>query len=123
MIILMKLLIALRHPLGKSQLNTISKTLELFPRARLSILHIGAKGDVNTKEIVKEKFGKKCEVFVAESNITRSINRVAEKIGADIVVIGKHRRNVIDSILDGIVETDTATRILRRIRKPVLVIG
>ena len=118
----MKALVALRYPLRKNQMKAIDKTLELLPKAKLTILHIDNGDAEKTKQAVLKHTGKKVDVVVESGDITRAINRVAKKVHADIVVLGKHRKNIVDSILDGIIETDTSAKLLKKIKRPVLVV-
>ena len=119
----MRILVSLRYPVKKMQMKTLEKTISLFPKARLFVLHISEKADAEkTKSLVREKFGKNAHVLKGKGEIHKEINKAVKNNSIDIVVLGQHRRNAMDIMLDGLVETDTSILLLKKIKAPVLVV-
>ena len=119
----MKCLIALRYPMKKHQLDTVRKAVQILgKRHKYCIIHITSSDVSSSKDMIRKEIGINPEVIARQGDVVIQLKKAVKEIKADIVIVGSHKRNILDVMLSGIVETDPTVEFIKAMKIPILIV-
>lgn len=123
----MKLLVSIRSPVNKNGLKTFNYAYNLAEKlgAYIVVCHIIPKEfEMDKTEIIKnttKKIGKKTEVVIEFDSLLDGLNKVVNEIKPDILVMGSHKRNFLEDLLNDTIDMDLTKEIIKKIDCPILI--
>ena len=119
----MRCLIALRYPIKSHQIDTIRKTVKILgKRAKYYVVHINKCDIERSRREIKEKAGVNAVVISRSGDIISQLKKLSKELDIDVISLGSHKRNMLDIMLDGIVETDPTVELIKKLKKPILIV-
>ena len=126
------ILVSVRYPVNKNGKKTLKYAyfLAKLINAKLKIVHVIPKEFTIDPEIIKKNTTKKIKplmpdgtpVIIYFSNLITGLKRAVKENRADLLIMGAHKRNLLDNILEDVIDMDVTARIVRRIQCPVLIV-
>ncbi len=116
-------LIALRYPIRKQQLDTVEKAVRLLgKRNKYYIVHITDRDVSDSEGVVRKRLGMRIPVISRHGEIISELKRLVKQLDIDILILGSHRKNVLDIMLEGILETDPTVELIKSMRVNILIV-
>ena len=119
----MKCLIALRYPMKKHQLDTVRKAVQILgKRHKYYVIHITHKDASSSRDLIRKEIGISPEVIARQGDMVIQLKKAVKETKADIVIVGSHKKNILDVMLSGIVETDPTVEFIKAMKVPILIV-
>ncbi len=119
----MNVVVAVRYPLRKNQLDTIRKAVELLgKRNRYFIVHVDEADTEKSEKLIKKELGMRISVLSRKGDIIAQLKKVCKELDADVLVLASHIKTGLDIMLEGLVETDPTVELIKSMKVPILIV-
>lgn len=125
------IIVCVRYPINKNGKKTIkyAKFLTKLLKSELKLVHIIPKEFTIKPEIIRKNTNKKIKSLISSNDIiiyfdslTSGLKKTVKENHVDLLIMGAHKRNLLDNILEGMVDMDITARIVKKVPCPVLIV-